>query len=500
MSDNQGGKLKLNLNAKEFKPKFMTQPKMQNPPNQPNMQNQYMGYDMNSPYGYMNYPNQYQMPNNAYDMQMGPYGGYGYGNNPQFMNPPQFQNQNVPQPQQQQQAPPSTQQAPPSQPSHDNDEGIVGLKKKKKKKKVDAQNTNQNQGSSNNANQPQNQGKINQMQNQFNQMNLGNNQINVNNQGQNQKKPQKPKEKIEKEKEKPKKKEEPKETKDSSSNNNNVKKKEDKKEDKKEKDDSSNNNLNKGGSKKIIEGTDLVEDSFEGKMISVDTTHEPVSIVFVGHVDSGKSTISGSLLLGLGQVDERIIEKYKREAKVKNRESWFMAYIMDTYEEEREKGKTVDIGKATFSTPHRRFTLLDAPGHSGYIPNLLLGACQADVAGLVISAKKGEFESGFDKQGSTREHTLLLKALGVNNLIVMVNKMDEDSVKWSKERYEEIVKQLKPFIHKCGFDIEKNVKWIPISGLTGENLCLPLDKHKCDWYDGPDLIQLMDTIDLPKRD
>ena len=500
MSDNQGGKLKLNLNAKEFKPKFMTQPKMQNPPNQPNMQNQYMGYDMNSPYGYMNYPNQYQMPNNAYDMQMGPYGGYGYGNNPQFMNPPQFQNQNVPQPQQQQQAPPSTQQAPPSQPSHDNDEGIVGLKKKKKKKKGDAQNTNQNQGSSNNANQPQNQGKINQMQNQFNQMNLGNNQINVNNQGQNQKKPQKPKEKIEKEKEKPKKKEEPKETKDSSSNNNNVKKKEDKKEDKKEKDDSSNNNLNKGGSKKIIEGTDLVEDSFEGKMISVDTTHEPVSIVFVGHVDSGKSTISGSLLLGLGQVDERIIEKYKREAKVKNRESWFMAYIMDTYEEEREKGKTVDIGKATFSTPHRRFTLLDAPGHSGYIPNLLLGACQADVAGLVISAKKGEFESGFDKQGSTREHTLLLKALGVNNLIVMVNKMDEDSVKWSKERYEEIVKQLKPFIHKCGFDIEKNVKWIPISGLTGENLCLPLDKHKCDWYDGDDLIQLMDTIDLPKRD
>ena len=88
---------------------------------------------------------------------------------------------------------------------------------------------------------------------------------------------------------------------------------------------------------KKIEGTDLVEDSFEGKMISVDTTHEPVSIVFVGHVDSGKSTISGSLLYNLGQVDERIIEKYKREAKVKNRESWFMAYIMDTYEEEREK-------------------------------------------------------------------------------------------------------------------------------------------------------------------
>ena len=488
MSDNKGEKLKLNLNAKEFKPKFMTQ--NQNPQPMPNQYN--MGYDMNSPYGYMNYGGPYGMQG----MQMGPYGGYGYNQN----NQPQFPNQNMQQPQQ---APMQNPQTPPPQqppqPQHDNDDGIVGLKKKKKKKKGGDAQAQQNQGSSNNANQLQNQNQV--KTNNQNQINFGNNQINNSNQGQNQKKPQKPKEKTEKKEEKQKKKEDKKEDKkegkDSSSNNNINKKKEDKK----EKDDSSNNNnLAKGGSQKIIEGTDLVEDSFEGKMISVDTTHAPVSIVFVGHVDSGKSTISGSLLYSLGEVDERIIDKYKREARVKNRESWFMAYIMDTYEEEREKGKTVDIGKASFSTPHRRFTLLDAPGHSGYIPNLLLGACQADVAGLVISAKKGEFESGFDKQGSTREHTLLLKALGVNNLIVMVNKMDEDSVKWSKERYEEIVKQLKPFIHRCGFDIEKNVKWIPISGLTGENLCVPLDKHKCDWYDGPDLIQLMDTIELPKRD
>ena len=488
MSDNKGEKLKLNLNAKEFKPKYMTQ--NQNPQPMPNQYN--MGYDMNSPYGYMNYGGPYGMQG----MQMGPYGGYGYNQN----NQPQFQNQNMQQPQQ---APMQNPQTPPPQqppqPQHDNDDGIVGLKKKKKKKKGGDAQAQQNQGSSNNANQLQNQNQV--KTNNQNQINFGNNQINNSNQGQNQKKPQKPKEKTEKKEEKQKKKEDKKEDKkegkDSSSNNNINKKKEDKK----EKDDSSNNNnLAKGGSQKIIEGTDLVEDSFEGKMISVDTTHAPVSIVFVGHVDSGKSTISGSLLYSLGEVDERIIDKYKREARVKNRESWFMAYIMDTYEEEREKGKTVDIGKASFSTPHRRFTLLDAPGHSGYIPNLLLGACQADVAGLVISAKKGEFESGFDKQGSTREHTLLLKALGVNNLIVMVNKMDEDSVKWSKERYEEIVKQLKPFIHRCGFDIEKNVKWIPISGLTGENLCVPLDKHKCDWYDGPDLIQLMDTIELPKRD
>ena len=476
MSDNQGGKLKLNLNAKEFKPKFLTQ-------NQQNMPSPYMQYDMNNPYGYMNYPNQYGMP-------MNPYGGYNYNQpNQGYMNQPQYPNQNV---QNTYQQPPNN----PPQSNQDDDEGIVGLKKKKNKKKKNVDEHNQNQGSSNNANHPQNKGNVNQMQHQFNQMNLGNNQNNTHNQGQNQKK-QKKEKKEEKEKEKPKKKEEnkkedKKETKDSSSNNENIKKKEEH--------DSSNNNNLKGGSQKKIEGTDLIEDSFEGKMINVDTTHLPVSIVFVGHVDSGKSTISGSLLFNLGEVDERVIEKYKREAKVKNRESWFMAYIMDTYEEEREKGKTVDIGKASFSTPHRRFTLLDAPGHAGYIPNLLLGACQADVAGLVISAKKGEFESGFDKQGSTREHTLLLKALGVNNLIVMVNKMDEDSVKWSKERYDSIVKTLKPFIHSCGFDTEKNVKWIPISGLTGENLCKPLDKHKCEWYEGPDLIQLMDSIELPKRD
>ena len=459
--------LKLNLEAKAYVPKYLQQNT-----NQQNNQNQPM------PNNNMNNPNQF-------GMNMPP---YGYIPNQQFMNQPQMPNPNMQYPHPQQQNQP---QVPP--PQDDDDDGIVGLKKKKNKKKKNV------------ADDP-NKNQINQVQNQINQMNIGNNnQYNQNNQNQwqnqqnqqNQKKLQpKPKEKNinkskekDKEKEKPKKKEEKPKEKFLSANNNK----------KKEEHNSSNSNI-KSGSQKKIEGTDLVEDSFEGKMISVDTAHQPVSIVFVGHVDSGKSTISGSLLYNLGQVDDRAIEKYKREAKVKNRESWFMAYIMDTYEEEREKGKTVDIGKASFTTPHRRFTLLDAPGHAGYIPNLLLGACQADVAGLVISAKKGEFESGFDKQGSTREHTLLLKALGVNNLIVMVNKMDEDSVKWSKERYDNIVKTLKPFIHSCGFDVEKNVKWVPISGLTGENLCIPLDKHKCDWYDGPDLIEIMDTIELPKRD
>lgn len=250
---------------------------------------------------------------------------------------------------------------------------------------------------------------------------------------------------------------------------------------------------------KDLDKLELVEDSFEGQMIQVDTTKQPVSLVFVGHVDAGKSTISGSLLFKLGQIDERTIEKYQREAKVNNRESWFMAYIMDINEEEREKGKTVEIGKAFFETSTKRFTLLDAPGHAGYIPNLLQGACQADFAGLVIAAKKGEFEAGFDKNGSTREHALLLKALGVNQLIVIVNKMDEETVKWSEDRYNFIQKQLKPFLKACGYNIEKNVHWVPISGLTGDNLINKVDPHKCPWYKGPTLIELLDSIEVPQR-
>ena len=166
---------------------------------------------------------------------------------------------------------------------------------------------------------------------------------------------------------------------------------------------------------------------------------------------------------------------------------------------EEEKGKTVEIGKAFFETETKRFTLLDAPGHAGYIPNLLQGACQADFAGLVIAAKKGEFEAGFERTGSTREHTLLLKALGVNQLIVIVNKMDEETVKWSQERYESIQAQLKPFLKSCGFNVEKNVHWIPISGLNGDNLIKKIDSHKCPWYTGPTLIELLDSIEAPKR-
>lgn len=152
-----------------------------------------------------------------------------------------------------------------------------------------------------------------------------------------------------------------------------------------------------------------------------------------------------------GQVDERTIQKYEREAKEKNRESWYLAYIMDTNEEERAKGKTVEVGRAHFTTEKKRYTLLDAPGHKNYVPNMIGGASQADIGVLVISARKGEFEAGFDRGGQTREHAMLAKTLGLQKLVVLVNKMDEKDVAWKAERFDQIEGTLAPFLKKCGF-------------------------------------------------
>jgi peptide chain release factor subunit 3 len=124
----------------------------------------------------------------------------------------------------------------------------------------------------------------------------------------------------------------------------------------------------------------------------------------------------------------------------------------------------------------------------------------ADFGGLVISAKRGEFESGFDLDGQTREHIQLAKSLGIVKLIVIINKMDEASVKWSKDRYDEIKQSLTPFIMKCGYDIEKDITWIPVSALGSENLKDPVDKKLCNWYNGPPLLDIIDQLEPPKRD
>ena len=159
-----------------------------------------------------------------------------------------------------------------------------------------------------------------------------------------------------------------------------------------------------------------------------------VNIVFIGHVDAGKSTLGGNILFLTGMVDERTMEKYEKEAREAGRESWYLSWALDTSKEERNKGKTVEVGRARFETEKRRYTILDAPGHKSFVPNMISGAAQADVGVLVISARRGEFETGFDKGGQTREHAVLAKMQGINKLVIVINKMDDPTVQWSKER------------------------------------------------------------------
>ena len=156
-----------------------------------------------------------------------------------------------------------------------------------------------------------------------------------------------------------------------------------------------------------------------------------------------------------GMVDARTLEKFERESKEKNRESWYLSWALDTNLEERDKGKTVECGRAFFETEKKHFTILDAPGHKSFVPNMIAGAAQADVAVLVISARKGEFEAGFEQGGQTREHAMLVKTAGVKKLIVAINKMDEKTVNWSVDRYNECKKKLAPFLKKCGYRPEE---------------------------------------------
>ncbi|XP_074475387.1 eukaryotic peptide chain release factor GTP-binding subunit ERF3A [Sebastes fasciatus] len=219
---------------------------------------------------------------------------------------------------------------------------------------------------------------------------------------------------------------------------------------------------------------------------------EHVNVVFIGHVDAGKSTIGGQIMYLTGMVEKRTLEKYEREAKEKNRETWYLSWALDTNQEERDKGKTVEVGRAYFETEKKHFTILDAPGHKSFVPNMIGGASQADLAVLVISARKGEFETGFEKGGQTREHAMLAKTAGVKHLIVLVNKMDDPTVNWSLERYEECKEKLVPFLKKVGFNPKKDIHFMPCSGLTGANLKDPVTE--CPWYTGVPFIAHLDSL------
>ncbi|KAM5540361.1 hypothetical protein V8D89_005819 [Ganoderma adspersum] len=226
---------------------------------------------------------------------------------------------------------------------------------------------------------------------------------------------------------------------------------------------------------------------------------EHLNIVFIGHVDAGKSTMGGNLLFLSGMVDKRTMEKYEREAKEAGRDSWYLSWALDSTPQERAKGKTVEVGRAYFETSTRRYTILDAPGHKTFVPSMISGAAQADVAILVISARKGEFETGFEKGGQTREHIMLVKTAGVSKVVCVINKMDEPTVEWQKSRFDEIKDKLTPFIKAAGFSVKTDVAFIPVSAYTGVNLKDRVSKDVAPWWDGPSLLEHLDKMPMVDR-
>ena len=165
---------------------------------------------------------------------------------------------------------------------------------------------------------------------------------------------------------------------------------------------------------------------------------DKLNLVVVGHVDSGKSTTTGHLIYYCGGIDQRTIDKFEREADQMGKASFKYAWVLDKLKAERERGITIDIALWKFESPNRVFTIIDAPGHRDFIKNMITGTSQADAALLVIGASRGEFETGFSSTGQTREHALLAYTMGVKEIAVAINKMDDASVRYSEERFNEI--------------------------------------------------------------
>ena len=221
-----------------------------------------------------------------------------------------------------------------------------------------------------------------------------------------------------------------------------------------------------------------------------------LNLVIMGHVDHGKSTTTGHMMYLAGAIDERTVKAYEDEAKKMGKETFKFAWVLDNLKEERERGLTIDLRFLNFDTKKYYFTVIDAPGHRDFIKNMITGASQADGAILFVSAKRGEFEAGIGPGGQTREHGFLAFTLGVRQLIVAVNKMDDASVNWSQERYNEVKNEVSRMLKMVGYKTEK-IPFVPTSGWTGDNLVKPSDKMP--WYKGPTLIESLDTFELAPK-
>ncbi|MGQ9566326.1 MAG: translation elongation factor EF-1 subunit alpha [Candidatus Bathyarchaeales archaeon] len=221
-----------------------------------------------------------------------------------------------------------------------------------------------------------------------------------------------------------------------------------------------------------------------------------LNLIIIGHVDHGKSTTTGHMLYQAGVVDDRKIRELEELGKQLGKETFKYAWVLDNLKEERERGVTIDLRFLRFETPKYFFTVIDAPGHRDFVKNMVTGASQADAAILFISAKRGEFEAGIGPGGQTREHAFLAFTLGVHQLVVAINKMDDVSVNWSEERYNEVKNEISRMLKMVGFKVDK-IPFVPTSGWTGDNLTKKSDKMP--WYKGPTLYEALDVFEVPPK-
>jgi elongation factor 1-alpha len=221
-----------------------------------------------------------------------------------------------------------------------------------------------------------------------------------------------------------------------------------------------------------------------------------LNLIIIGHVDHGKSTTMGHLLYDAGSIDERTISTYEKQAEQLGKGTFKFAWVLDSLKEERERGLTIDLRFLKFETPNFFFTVIDAPGHRDFVKNMITGASQADAAVLFVSAKRGEFEAGIGTGGQTKEHAFLAMTLGVKQLAVAINKMDDPTVEWKQERYEEVKSEISRMIKLVGFN-PANIAFVPTSGWTGDNLVKR--SEKMTWYKGPTLFEALDKFKMPPK-